>query len=338
MTWSELTLSGSPLLVIGLRDERRRLTGYRVEVDNNVHADLRRVADGALAQLLTLERIPYTPYVGREPGEYLAIDPASLVPKPTPKKRRTGESGDEPDGPATEKEETAALVSMVRNADYLESLGAGALLEKPDDSFYVQIICFSAEGVRVGFVTKTNTRRVLKRSAIPLGKNDANDRLKKITAPEIVLEPEVHAVVGPNEIAILNKAQFQFLVSDTLLIASHVPAQVAAIASKLSAHGVKMADSTRAALQERAEASVRIARRLDAFLNRVDELDAGRVSSGAGFTASDLAPQDFINSNGEIECSPDKVVELLDALEGRFYGDPFSAEKRRADRFRRRAS
>jgi hypothetical protein len=38
----------------------------------------------------------------------------------------------------------------------------------------------------------------------------------------------------------------------------------------------------------------------------------------------------------ELECDPSRAVELLDALEGRFFGDAFSTEKRRADRFRKR--
>lgn len=36
------------------------------------------------------------------------------------------------------------------------------------------------------------------------------------------------------------------------------------------------------------------------------------------------------------ECADDRVLELLDALEGRFFDDAFTTEKRRADRFRKR--
>jgi hypothetical protein len=147
----------------------------------------------------------------------------------------------------------------------------------------------------------------------------------------------VHAIVAPREIAVLNKIQFQYLVSDTLLIASHVPAQVTAIAKKFAGHGLTLTASTKSALQAQAEKSTRIARRLDAFSNRIDDIDVSRVASGAGFTASDLVPTDFVNAKGEIECAPDRVGELLDALEGRFFEDPFSPEKRRADSFRRRS-
>jgi hypothetical protein len=326
MTWSDLKLSGSPLLVIGLRDNRRRLTGYRINVDTNVHADLRQVAHNALAAVQAMNRVPYTPYVGPEPGEYLAIDPASLVPKATPARRRKKADEPAPETAPTETEETAALMSMVKQADYLEPLGAGELLEMPDDNFYLQIICLSTSPDRIGFVTKTNPRKVMKRSAIPLGKNDKNDRLKKITRPELVLEADVHAIVAPREIAVLNKIQFQYLVSDTLLIASHVPAQVTAIAKKFAGHGLTLTASTKSALQAQAEKSTRIARRLDAFSNRIDDIDVSRVASGAGYTASDLVPTDFVNAKGEIECAPDRVGELLDALEGRYFEDPFSPE------------
>lgn len=64
------------------------------------------------------------------------------------------------------------------------------------------------------------------RSTIPLGRSDEGDRLKRIATPELVLESAVHAIVSPGAIAILNRTQFELLVSDTTLIASDVPAQV----------------------------------------------------------------------------------------------------------------
>jgi hypothetical protein len=64
-------------------------------------------------------------------------------------------------------------------------------------------------------------------------------------------------------------------------------------------------------------------------------IDAQALLSGSGFTAQDLEPEDFVK-DGVIECVDNRVPELLDALEGRFFSDAFSPEKRRADRFRRR--
>jgi hypothetical protein len=65
-------------------------------------------------------------------------------------------------------------------------------------------------------------------------------------------------------------------------------------------------------------------------------LDVARITDGKGFTHQGLKKADFVNKNGEIECADGRVVELLDALEGRFFGDGFSDEQRRADRFRKR--
>jgi hypothetical protein len=64
-------------------------------------------------------------------------------------------------------------------------------------------------------------------------------------------------------------------------------------------------------------------------------IDAQALLSGSGFTAQDLEPEDFVK-DGVIECVDNRVPELLDALEKRFFSDAFSPEKRRADRFRRR--
>ncbi len=336
MTWSDIALSGDPLLVIGLRDKRRRLTGRRVNVDTTVHDDLRGVAKSALERIRGMTPAAYTPYVDPDEGEYLTLDPSSLIPK-TSARRQKGEAGSDA-SPGTISDaaaETAALVAMVEGADYLETIGAGQLSELPDDDFYAQAICLRNDDERVGFITRTNPRKVLKRSIIPLGKSDEGDRLKRITAPELVLESDVHAIVRPREIAILNRTQFQFLVSDTTLIATHVPAQVQVIDAAFTAHGFQLSPATRAALQNAAERSPRIAKRLDVFAERIAQIDAQALLSGSGFTAQDLQPEDFVK-DGVIECAESRVPELLDALEGRFFSDAFSPEKRRADRFRRR--
>ncbi|HWF50282.1 MAG TPA: hypothetical protein VG294_06515 [Solirubrobacteraceae bacterium] len=49
-----------------------------------------------------------------------------------------------------------------------------------------------------------------------------------------------------------------------------------------------------------------------------------------------LKKADFVNRQGEIQCDDERVVELLDALEGRYFDDGFTDEHRRADRFRPR--
>jgi hypothetical protein len=336
VTWSEVTLSGDPLLVVGLRDKRRRLTGRRVNVDATVYEELRTVAVSALERVQRMDPVAYTPYIDPEEGEYLALDPTSLTPKPLAKRQQGEDERDMsqtgvPDAAA----ETTALVSMVEAADYLETIGAGQLGELPDDDFYAQAICLRNGEERIGFVTRTNPRKVLKRSIIPLGRSDEGDRLKRITTPELVLESDVHAIVSPRAIAILNRTQFQFLVSDTTLISSHVPAQVQVIDAAFTAHGLQLSAATRAALQSAAERSPRIAKRLDVFAERIAQIDAQALLSGSGFTAQDLEPEDFVK-DGVIECADDRVPELLDALEGRFFSDAFSPEKRRADRFRRR--
>jgi len=330
VSWQDVKLRGNPQLVVGLRDKRRRLAGFRVDVDADVHQQLRAVAKASLEDIVRRTPIPFTPYVDAEEDEYLTIDASTLIPKPVTRRRR------DESAPATDADEHAALVAMVTGSDYLDQLGAGQLLAHADDEFYLQAICLKSGGERIGFVTRTNPRQVLKRSRIWLGRNDPDDRLKRVTPPELILETEVHAIVTGSEIAVLNRNQFQNMVADTLLLANHVPAQVSAIGKRFKRRGIALSRSTRAALEQQAQASPRLAKRLSAFANRVDELDTASITSGTGFKASDLLPQDFVNAKGELACAPSRIPEMLDALEGRFFGDPFSPEKRRADRFRKR--
>jgi hypothetical protein len=323
--WTTIHLTGDPILVVGLR-RASKVEGYRLIVDKNVHEDLRKVGDSSLERVARMEPIPYTPYV--EPGddEYLSLDPETLTVAVS-----TGDDG----GPASQAQQTARLAEIVQNADTLPTIGAKQLLARID-ALYFQAICLHASPRIIAFVTKTIGRPVIKRSAIPLGLDDATDRFKSISRPELVLEGEAHAIMAPGEIAILNRPQFQFLVGDIGLVGQYVPAQIKLISSRLKKHGIPLSAKAGKAIAAKASASVQLAKRLDAFLERIEQIDVNRVANGRGFTAQDLKKKDFVNAKGELDCADDRVLELIDALEGRFFDDGFTTEKRRADRFRKR--
>lgn len=322
--WNTLKLTGDPILVVGLRP-KTKILGYRVSVDTNLHPDLRKVADDALAIVKKRTAIDYTPYVEPGDNEYLKLSPGTL----TITKTRTN-----PSGTTSQKQQTARLLEIVQNADTLPSLGAKDLTERLDE-FVLQAVCLHTGNDVVGFVTKGNAGRVIKPSAITLGV-DKNDRFKKISRPEVILEGDTHAIVAPGEVAILNVTQFQFLVGDIGLVEEYVPEQVKVIAQSFQSRGVPLSASTIAALAAKAKGSVQLAKRLDAFNERILVLDVLRITNGKGFTQQGLKKADFVNRKGEIQCDNDHVVELLDALEGRYFDDGFSDEHRRADRFRPR--
>lgn len=327
MSWQETNVESDPVLVVGLRNEKRVIEGFRVNLENNVAADLQKVAADTLNWVKNREPIEYTPYVEPDEGEYLTVATETL-----PSKRSQEDQAAE-----SEKEETAVVVPLIRDCDVLPEIGAGQLIQRlADGALYLQAICLMAGEDRVGFITKAKAQQVMKRSSIPLGKNDQNDRLKRISRPELVLESDVHAIVSPQEIAILNRNQFQHLVSDVPLVFSHVPVQVNRIADTFKARGIQLSGDTQTAILSESLRSIRLAKRLEAFAERIQAIDISRIASGDGFSDQDLAPADFVNSSGEIACKPERVIELLDALEGRFFGDAFSPEKRRADRFRKR--
>ena len=102
--WNTLTLTGDPILVVGLRP-KTKIIGYRVTVDRNLHPDLRKIADDALAIVKKRKGIKYTPYV--EPGddEYLELAPSTL----TITKTKTN-----PSGTTSQKQRTARLLEIIR--------------------------------------------------------------------------------------------------------------------------------------------------------------------------------------------------------------------------------
>ena len=322
--WNTLKLTGDPILVVGLRP-KTKILGYRVTVDKNLHPDLRKIADDALAIVKNRTAIDYTPYVGPSENEYLKLAPTTL----TITKTRTN-----PSGATSQKQQTARLLEIIQKADTLPPLGAKELTRQLDD-FVLQAVCLRSGTDVVGFVTKGNAGRAISPSAITLG-SDANDRFKKIRRPEVILDGDTHAILAPAEIAILNVTQFQFLVGDIGLVQEYAAGQVQVISQSFQSRGVPLNAATAAALTARAKDSVQLAKRLDAFNERILVLDVSKITNGRGFTQQGLKKADFVNGKGEIQCDDDRVIELLDALEGRYFDDGFSDEHRRADRFRPR--
>lgn len=259
--WNTLKLIGDPILVVGLRP-KTKILGYRVTVDTNLHPDLCKIADDALAIVKKRTAIDYTPYVEPADDEYLKLPPSTL----TITKTRTN-----PSGTTSQKQQTAQLLEIIRNADTLPPLGAKALTKRLDE-FVLQAVCLHTGTDIVGFVTKGNAGRVIKPSAITLGV-DNNDRFKKINRPEVILEGDTHAVLAPGEIAILNVTQFQFLVGDIGLVEEYAREQVKVIAQSFRSRSVPLSASTAAALAAKAKASVQLAKRLDAFNERILVLD-----------------------------------------------------------------
>jgi hypothetical protein len=328
--WSSYELTGDPILVVGLRSGED-VEGYRVIVDVDLHPSLIEVAENALARVAKMEAVPYTPYVNPGEDEYLSLDPAALT------IAIDGEDADSEDveTPGSQKEQTARLRRTIEHADTLPTIGAKNLIERIGD-LYFQAVCMHCSPSVIGFVTKTSARQVIKRSGIPLGR-DSTDRFKKITRPELILEGEVHAIMASEEIAVLNKPQFQFMVGDIGLVSQYVPAQMSRIGAQLAKHQMPLSVATQAAIEAKAIDSIQLAKRLDAFAARIEQIDVARVTSGSGFTGQDLKKAEFVNANGELDCAPDRVLELIDALEGRFFSDAFTGDPRRADHFRPRS-
>lgn len=326
--WEKIKLTGDPILVVGLRPATK-VQSFRLVLDKSLHPEILAVAQNALAETAGRTAIPYTPYVDVADDEYLALAPSALTTTRTVASRKAG-------APPTQKQRTAALWEALQKADSLPTIGARQLLARAEELYY-QAICFhDANGVIIAFVTKTNARQVLKRSLIPLGIDNAKDRFKKIDRPAIVLESDIHAILETGEIAILNRTQFQFIVGDISLVSQYAQAQVALITTALKRHGIPFEAATGRALEAKAADSVAVAKRLDAFYERVAQIDVTLVRNGKGFRDQNLERTDFVNPKGELSCKPERIIELLDALEGRYFGDSFSEEERRADRFRPR--
>src|SRR6187551_1332229 len=133
--WSSYELSGDPILVVGLRSDKD-VEGYRVIVDVDLHPSLTKVAENALARVVEMEAVTYTPYVNPGEDEYLLLDPATL----TIAVEGAAADSKDAEAPAGEKERTARLRWIIEHADTLPTIGAKELIERLDD-LYFQAVC-----------------------------------------------------------------------------------------------------------------------------------------------------------------------------------------------------
>jgi hypothetical protein len=320
--WPDVEFTQDPRLLVGWRDRNKRLNAKRFRLDQDVFEDLRALCRPALELLQTATEREYEESAELEPNEeFFSYDISDLPAHPPP---TTPQSDDEPG--ATD-DETADLVRLVRTVDALdevtrEDVNIGGY------SFYA--ICWPLNGSMVGFVSKVNPMATLRTGFRYF---QFANTLRRVDRPEVALRDGSDIVIAPNRLAIIRPSAFNLLLGDVGIAFKAVPSNLKVLEAVLQ---TKIALTPEAAQAVRTEASRRVsyARRLRALPSRIELIaNLDETTVRANLLRHDVKPSLLLDDQGRWSFDVEHVGVFLDVIEGRYFEDELSGDKRRADRF-----
>lgn len=322
--WSTIDLTPEPRLLAGWRTSHKRLEAQRFRLHEDVFGDLRGICAHALSNLNTWVERPYEPFAAAETNEFFAIDIGDLPTHPPIHPAPTAT-------PGSIAGDLADLVRLVRNVDGLDMIPR-ADIDEGGYSFYA--ICFpQASNGMVGFVTKSDPFVVLRTG---LRYYKYGDTLVSSERPDVALKPSVDLVVGADRLAILRMSAFTTLLGDTKVAFQAVGDDLIAMQAPLQPN-VPLSVQALGSLALKAGNNLSFARRVRVLRDRLSELTnvtAGQIR--ASMQRHGVDPTRLLDPNDRFSFDTDEVGLFLDLLEGRFFEDDLSGERRRADRFSRR--
>ena len=328
--WSQIALTGDPRLMVGWRTDQKRLKALKVHLHEDVFEDLRELCQPTVQFLADgAEERAYEQFAALEPGEQFFSYDISDLP------RRPPVSPPPPVVmPGSPTDDTADLVRLVRTVDSLTDVSRKQMA-KGLYSFYT--ICWPqpGDGLMVGFVSRKDPMTTLRPGTRYLRFSET--LLRKADPPEVSLSPGSDLVVGPRSLAILSTSVFSSLLGDVEVMFTAVPKHVATLRAKL-AHTVPLTGQAESALQAEAQRLLSYARRLSALLPRLNAITT-TLSAHALRTALSshgVKASLLLNPSGSFDFNQQNVGLFLDLMEGRYFEDDLTGERRRADRFSRR--
>ncbi len=339
----EIDVEKDPRLILGWRPSIRRLAGGRVRLRDDVFRSLKQVSEEALVRLASSRARPYQPTAELEEGEEHFVIPIGELPEPPRRRRRRSraEGSDAETGTADGDEaslggaasnacatlpEVADLVALTRQVDDLESLDAGRLAE---GSFLFYGIVLPGPAGNVAFIRRMDPVAVLRKGRAFFQYADA---LTAIGRPDFMLYPDVDLVIGPTAIAAFRKSALDQLLSDVRFVLQDVRASVSAVQASLASK-VPLTPATQDALEKYCSTRPSLAARLRTLPARIEQIAFTPVLVWKALDRHGEDPSLLVNTTGEFDFAGEEVQAFLDVVEGRWFEDEFSDERRRADRY-----
>lgn len=313
--WGDLDLAGSPLLVLGWRPRPKQLEARVVDVQANAHGVLRDLARSAVDDLGTRDSVPWGPDTHLESGEeYLALDTSGLL---------VGTQT------STDLAEASELLRLVLEPSSLEDLSVDDLDGLPF-AFYALVFEQAHNGTPAAFIRAWDPTQLLRRASRWFRFSDS---LALAEPPDFALDNRIDLVATSDEVAVLSTVAFERLFADVRTALDDVPAAAQNLAASFLQ--LPMATETASAVARFCSTRPSLAKRL----RRLGGADHVRALDEASFRGvlveHDVDPALFLDM-GQLTFGETQVREFLDIMEGRWFTADFTAERRRADRFRQR--
>jgi hypothetical protein len=315
MDWTNVDLSGDPRMLLGRRTSAKRVDLHRVEVDAGLFEDLRLIAASALEELARRDAKTYSEFGHATSDDYFEIEVSELPMRRDGRKREDDPKAFRP----------ASALDMTVNADSYPTLDAEELRDFKAD-LYVLAFEDGADGY-VCFVRKRSPQRPIKPGLRFL---QYGDTLRKVEAPDLMIDDEVDIVLTTERGAILDLGAFRTIFGDVRVAFESVPANTAAIQQALD-RVIPLGEDAVEALQARCGRRLTDARRL----HRLIEEKAADIESLTPVALEDLLVRRGLDvlRDGQIELDDEAAADFLDLLDGRFFDDDITSAPRRADAF-----
>lgn len=319
-SFSPERVAGNPFLVVGWRDGGETVC-RKMSIYQKLHARIREIAESHLRSLDSSVERSYEPSAALERNEQYFSVPLSSIPK------RATDDGDR----------EASLLTQLRSVATMETAGSGEL-EGKVLLFYAFSFQQETNSDWLTFIRKINPTSYFRAGRVWCTVDEGLKKLEK--SPTFAFDNMVDLLFDKNIIYASAPVPLKQLFTEVNLSAINVPEYVSEFVSSLPS-GIKISNDS-------ADRITALAKRKTSFVSRVHGLSArlAEISQVKELTADsfvDAIDDDEtvkkIISGSEIVLDTDASVEtFLDAVEGRFFRDGWTSERRRADRFSSRST
>ncbi|MBT2232305.1 hypothetical protein [Nonomuraea sp. NEAU-A123] len=325
----DITLDGTPYLVLGRRKGRRDMEAKKIIIHEALHEPLWELSLNALERVRASSPRPYEPNAELERGEeYFLLDLDEIPEQPEkPSKRKKSDLPEEDHN----EDRTAALVRTLRDVGILDVLGPYGLPEFAPAIFY-SVAWQQADDAWVHFIRKTNPRSVFKPGLKWFGFGDS---LKRIEDPAMVIDEHVDIILTSDQLVAFSGQHLRTLFTDVHIVLQDVPKYVESISKVLEEESIGITGDAKAALLAASKRRVSFAARLYRLQERLSEikLDLDRLGNVLDLHSIDISS--LLDGEGRLHFQEDQAGLFLDVLDGRFFKDDWTGEPRRADRYSR---
>lgn len=312
-------------MLIGWR-ESRRLNAYRVRLHQDIYGDIAALCQPAVERIQNYAERAFENFAELDDGEYFWYAHASLPShEPGP---ATGSATPEvalEDSPTLE-DDTADLVRLVKSVDGLQEASRDDIDEE-GYSFYA--ICWPHRVSMIGFVSRVNPMATLKPGYRYF---QFGNVLRAATRPDFSLREGADLVIGVEGTAILSPYSFEILLNDVGIRFGRVNGDVATVKEAL-ANTIPMTPEAEEALQIAASRTRSNAKRLRLLPDRLSKISLDTASVRRSLDSHGIDSDLLFDANGHFSFASQNVGIFLDVIEGRYFEDDLSGERRRADRY-----